>query len=92
MTDDHPARLVTLQRHLLESQQRHPRSTGELSVPLTQLACAGKSFAHVLGRAPLVGRLGPAAGTNVQGEVRFPVAIGGRVEVARFNEFMGSGA
>ncbi len=90
--DDHPARLVTLQRHILESQKRHARSTGELSVPLTQLAYAGKSFAHALGRAPLVGRLGPAAGTNVQGEGRVPLTMGGRVEVARVDEFMGSGA
>ena len=32
MTDDHPARRITLQRHILESQQRHPQATGELSV------------------------------------------------------------
>ena len=57
MTDDHPARRVTLQRHILESQQCHPGATGDLSVLLTQLAYAGKIFAHALGRAPLVGRL-----------------------------------
>jgi len=69
MTDQHPARRVTLQRHILESQQRHPGATGELSVLLAQVAYAGKIFAHALGRAPLVGRLGATGGTNVQGEV-----------------------
>ena len=69
MTDEHPARRVTLQRHILESQRRHQEATGELSVLLTQIAYAGKIFAHALGRAALVGRLGPTGGTNVQGEV-----------------------
>ncbi len=69
VTDRHPARRVTLQRHILESQQRHPEATGELSVLLTQVAYAGKIFAHALGRAPLAGHLGVTGGTNVQGEV-----------------------
>lgn len=68
MIDEHPARRVTLQRHILESQQRHPDATGELSVLLTQVAYAGKIFAHALGRAPLSGRLGAIGGSNVQGE------------------------
>lgn len=66
--DRHPARRVTLQRHILESQRRHPEATGELSVILTQLAYAGKIFAHALGRAPLAGLLGGTGATNVQGE------------------------
>jgi fructose-1,6-bisphosphatase I len=69
MMDDHPARRVTLQRHILESQRRHREATGELSVLLTQIAYAGKIFAHALGRAPLAGRLGATGGTNIQGEV-----------------------
>ena len=35
---------------------------------LTQIAYAGKIFAHALGRAPLSGRLGATGGSNVQGE------------------------
>ena len=58
MTDEHPARRVTLQRHILESQRRHPGASGELSVLLTQVAYAGKIFAHALGRAALSGHLG----------------------------------
>ena len=68
MTDEHPARRVTLQRHILESQRRHPGASGELSVLLTQVAYAGKIFAHALGRAALSGRLGVTGGSNVQGE------------------------
>ena len=68
MIDERPARRVTLQRHILESQQRHPGATGELSVLLTQIAFAGKIFALALGRAPLSGRLGATGGSNVQGE------------------------
>ena len=68
MTDEHPARRVTLQRHILESQRRHPGASGELSVLLTQVACAGKIFAHALGRAALSGHLGVTGGSNVQGE------------------------
>ncbi len=68
MIDERPAHRVTLQRHILESQQRHPGATGELSVLLTQIAFAGKIFALALGRAPLSGRLGATGGSNVQGE------------------------
>lgn len=68
MMNDYPARRVTLQRHILESQRRHREATGELSVLLTQIAYAGKIFAHALGRAPLVGRLGVTGATNIQGE------------------------
>jgi len=68
MTDEHPARRVTLQRHILESQRRHPGASGELSVLLTQVAYAGKIFAHAVGRAPLSGHLGVTGGSNVQGE------------------------
>lgn len=82
MTDDHPARRITLQRHILQSQQRHPRATGELSVLLTQLAYAGKILAHAIRRAPLMGRLGAAGGTNVQGEVTKKLDVFGNETIA----------
>ena len=47
MLDDHPARRVTLQRHILESQRHHPGASGELSVLLTQVAYAGKIFSKL---------------------------------------------
>ena len=82
MMDDHPARRVTLQRHILESQRRHREATGELSVLLTQLAFAGKIFAHALGRAPLAGRLGATGGTNIQGEVTKKLDVFGNETIA----------
>jgi len=59
---------MTLSRHILEGQRRHPGAEGELSVLLTQLAFAAKLFAHELQRAALSGRLGLSGDTNVQGE------------------------
>ncbi|MCC7241501.1 MAG: class 1 fructose-bisphosphatase [Acidobacteria bacterium] len=59
---------MTLSRHILECQRRQPDATGELAVLLTQLAFAGKVFAHELRRAALVGDLGATGATNVQGE------------------------
>jgi fructose-1,6-bisphosphatase I len=68
MTPVTPAGAMTLGRHIIECGRHHPEATGELSVLLTQVAFAGKIFAHQLSRAALAGDLGPAGGTNVQGE------------------------
>jgi fructose-1,6-bisphosphatase I len=68
MLDQRPATQITLQRHILEEQRRHPGATGELSIVLTQIALAGKIFAHMLARAPQAGFLGATGDTNVQGE------------------------
>ena len=59
---------ITLSRHILEVQRRHPRARGELSVVLLQLAFAGKIFSHALRRAAFAGRLGATGSRNVQGE------------------------
>ena len=55
MIDEDPAGRVTLERHTLEFQQRHTGATRELTVLLTQVAYAGKIFAHALSRAPSAG-------------------------------------
>lgn len=82
MIDDRPARRITLDRHIIESQRRHPDATGELSVLLAQMAYAGKIFAHTLGRAPLAGLLGADGGTNVQGEVTKRLDVFGNETIA----------
>ena len=52
---------------------QHVRSAafggGDLAIVLNQLAVAGKLIARELSQAALVGRLGDAGRTNVQGEV-----------------------
>jgi fructose-1,6-bisphosphatase I len=59
---------MTLSRHILEVQRRHPEAHGELSVLLLQIAFAGKIFSHALRRAAFSGRLGVTGEQNVQGE------------------------
>ncbi|ACF14715.1 Inositol phosphatase/fructose-16-bisphosphatase [Chloroherpeton thalassium ATCC 35110] len=60
--------LITIERHVLESQKDHPGATGEFTKLLYDVAFAAKLvYRHVV-RAGLVDILGSAGSTNVQGE------------------------
>ncbi len=59
---------VTLNRHILEEERRHPDMAGELSTLLVQLGYAAKILAREIGRAALVGRLGLVGEKNATGD------------------------
>jgi len=59
---------MTLQRHILEGEKKHPEATGELSALLSELALAAKVISLEVNKAGLVDILGLANAVNVQGE------------------------
>jgi len=59
----------TLTRYTIESEHRHPGSTGEFSGLLNAVATAVKIISNQAGRGALVGPLGSAGAANTQGEV-----------------------
>jgi fructose-1,6-bisphosphatase I / sedoheptulose-1,7-bisphosphatase len=60
----------TLTRYTIESEHRHPGSTGEFSGLLNAVATAVKIISNQVSRGALVGALGSAGVQNVQGEVQ----------------------
>jgi fructose-1,6-bisphosphatase len=60
----------TLTRYTIESEHRHPGSTGDFSGLLNSVATAVKIISNQVGRGALVGALGSAGVENVQGEVQ----------------------
>jgi fructose-1,6-bisphosphatase I len=62
------ARVTTIERFILDQEERYPEATGELSNLLYDIALAAKIIAANIRRAGLVNILGSAGATNVQGE------------------------
>ncbi|TCD47632.1 class 1 fructose-bisphosphatase [Chlorobium sp. N1] len=62
------SQLITIERHILEQQKKHPEATGELTDLLSDVAFAAKLVRREVVRAGLVDILGFAGSTNVQGE------------------------
>jgi fructose-1,6-bisphosphatase I / sedoheptulose-1,7-bisphosphatase len=60
----------TLTRYTIESEHRHPGSTGDFSGLLNSLATAVKIISNQVSRGALVGALGSAGLENIQGEVQ----------------------
>jgi fructose-1,6-bisphosphatase I len=71
--------VITIERHILAQQKRHPEATGELTSILYDIALAGKLIARETIRAGLADILGLTGAFNVQGE-----------EVAKLDEFANS--
>jgi fructose-1,6-bisphosphatase I len=61
---------ITLSRHILEEERRHPEVSGELSVLLDQIGFAAKILSREIGRAALVGKLGLTGESNVTGDAQ----------------------
>jgi fructose-1,6-bisphosphatase I len=59
---------ITLTRHILEQEQRHPEFAGQLSILLNQVAFAGKILAREISRAALIGKLGLVGDKNATGD------------------------
>ena len=61
-------RFMTLQRHIIEGERRHPEATGELSALLSDLSLAAKLISLEVNKAGLVDILGFTNNINVHGE------------------------
>jgi fructose-1,6-bisphosphatase I len=62
------SRFMTLARHIIEGERRHPGATGELSALLSDLALACKVISLEVNKAGLVDILGFEGSSNVHGE------------------------
>lgn len=62
------AKLVTIERHILEEQARYPGATGAFTGLMYDIALCAKLIAHETTRAGLADIIGKAGSTNVQGE------------------------
>jgi fructose-1,6-bisphosphatase I len=60
--------VTTIERFILDQEDRYPEATGELSNLLYDIALASKIIAAAIRRAGLVNILGAAGNENVQGE------------------------
>jgi fructose-1,6-bisphosphatase I / sedoheptulose-1,7-bisphosphatase len=60
----------TLTRYTIESEHRHPGSTGDFSGLLNAVATAVKIISNQVSRGALAGALGSAGAENIQGEVQ----------------------
>lgn len=62
--------VTTIERFILDQEDRYPEATGELSNLLYDIALATKIIAAAIRRAGLVNILGTDGVTNVQGEIQ----------------------
>ena len=60
--------VVTLDRHVVEEERRHPHATGAFSNILYDIALAAKIISREVNQAGLVDILGGTSGVNVHGE------------------------
>lgn len=61
-------KLVTIERHITDTQRKFPHATGEFSALLNDLAFAAKIIGREVNKAGLVDVLGFTGATNVHGE------------------------
>jgi fructose-1,6-bisphosphatase I len=61
-------RFMTLERHIIEEERKHPEATGELSHLLSDLSIAAKVISLEVNKAGLVDILGLTGDQNIHGE------------------------
>lgn len=61
--------VITIDRHILEEERRHPQATGAFSDILYDIALAAKIISREVSKAGLVDILGATNKTNVHGEI-----------------------
>jgi fructose-1,6-bisphosphatase I len=64
----HDTSVVTIDRHIIEEERRHPEATGTLSNVLSDLSLAAKLIQREVSQAGLVDILGATGEENVHGE------------------------
>ena len=82
-------RVITIELHILEQQQRHPEATGVLTSILYDMALAGKLIARETNRAGLTDILGLTGAMNVQGEEVAKLDEFANAAIVRLNQFTG---
>lgn len=60
---------ITLTRHIIEEERKHPEATGKFTDLMNDLAYSAKMISYHTNKAGLLDILGEAGKTNVQGEV-----------------------
>ncbi len=70
------SRVTTIERFILDQEEKYPEATGALSYLLYDIALAAKIIAASIRRAGLVNILGSANNMNVQGEDQAALASG----------------
>jgi len=65
-----PPKLMTLERHIIEGERKHPEATGAFTGLLSDLSLAAKVVWKEVSKAGLVNILGSTDDENVHGEVR----------------------
>ncbi len=65
-----PPKLMTLERHIVEGERRHPGATGTFTGLLADLSLAAKVVWKEVSKAGLVNILGATDDENVHGEIR----------------------
>lgn len=81
--------VVTIKRHVLEQQMRHPEATGVFTGLLYDIALAGKVINRAATRAALADMLGLTGGQNVQGEQVAKLDEYADAAIVRLNQFTG---
>ena len=81
------AKAMTLSRHILGWQQKHPHAVGELSTLLEQVAFTAKVLSREMCRAALVGTLGLVGEKNPTGDAQKKLdVLGNDTVVEAFSE------
>jgi fructose-1,6-bisphosphatase I len=81
--------VITIKRHVLEQQMKHPEATGVLTGLLYDIALAGKVIDRAATRAALADMLGLTGGLNVQGERVGKLDEYADAAIVRLNQFTG---
>jgi fructose-1,6-bisphosphatase I len=82
-------KVITIERHILEQQKRHPEATGVLTSILYDIAVAGKLIARETTRAGLADILGLTGSRNIQGEEVAKLDQYANAAIIRLNQFTG---
>lgn len=83
------AKIITIERHILEQQQFFPEATGEFTYLLYDIALAAKIISHEVSKAGLVEILGSAGEVNVQGEQVMKLDVFANETFIRMNDHAG---
>ncbi|MBL8120033.1 MAG: class 1 fructose-bisphosphatase, partial [Anaerolineae bacterium] len=83
------ARIVTIERHILEQQKQFPKATGAFTQVLYDMALSAKIIARETTRAGLVGILGETDDQNVYGEQQQKLDIFADQTIFKMNDHTG---
>ena len=82
-------KLVTIERHILDQQERHPGATGRLTALLYDIALSAKLIARETTRAGIADILGATDSANVHGETQQVLDVYADRVIFRMNDHTG---